>query len=248
MRMQLATWKEIEQYLESSTGIIVPIGSTEQHGPNGLIGTDAICPETIAAGVAERLQVLIAPTINFGMAQHHLGFPGTIALRPTTLIALVRDVLYSLAGHGFTHVYFLNGHGGNTCPVKAGCSEFYADRSFGRHRGEPTGLRTTIVNWWTLSSVSAIADELYPQMEGSHATPSEVSLTYYAYPQAVKQAAMEPEVAPNGDICDAAHFRRHYPDGRMGSNPALACVEHGERLYEAAVNEVVDDYQAFLRT
>jgi creatinine amidohydrolase len=45
--LQTSTWQEIQGYLESSTTVIVPIGSTEQHGPNGLIGTDAICPETI---------------------------------------------------------------------------------------------------------------------------------------------------------------------------------------------------------
>ena len=62
MLLQLATWQEVETYLQSSRGIIIPIGSTEQHGPNGLIGTDAICPETVARGVGEQLGVLVGPT------------------------------------------------------------------------------------------------------------------------------------------------------------------------------------------
>ena len=53
MRLQTATWPEVETYLEKSKGIIVPIGSTEQHGPNGMIGTDAICPETIGQAASE---------------------------------------------------------------------------------------------------------------------------------------------------------------------------------------------------
>ena len=53
MRLQLRTWPEVETYLKTSRGIIMPIGSTEQHGPNGLIGTDAICAEQIAWGVGE---------------------------------------------------------------------------------------------------------------------------------------------------------------------------------------------------
>ncbi|MEE8226115.1 MAG: creatininase family protein, partial [Kiloniellales bacterium] len=77
MRLQLSTWLEVEAYLANSTAIIVPIGSTEQHGPNGLIGTDAICPEAVAQGIGERLGVLVAPTISVGMAQHHLGFAGS---------------------------------------------------------------------------------------------------------------------------------------------------------------------------
>ena len=74
MQLQLATWQEIDTYLEGSKGVIIPIGSTEQHGPLGFIGTDAICPEVIARGVADRIGALVAPTISIGMAQHHLGF------------------------------------------------------------------------------------------------------------------------------------------------------------------------------
>ena len=53
MRLQLRTWPEVETYLKTSRGIILPIGSTEQHGPTGLIGTDAICAEEIALGVGK---------------------------------------------------------------------------------------------------------------------------------------------------------------------------------------------------
>ena len=70
MRLQLCTWQEVESYLTRSKGIIMPVGSTEQHGPNGLIGTDAICPETVANGVAEQIEAMVGPTLSIGMAQH----------------------------------------------------------------------------------------------------------------------------------------------------------------------------------
>ena len=89
MQLHLSTWPEIEAYLQTSKGIIFPIGSTEQHGPTGLIGTDAICAETVARGVGEETGAVIGPTINVGMALHHTAFPGSMSLRPSTLIALI---------------------------------------------------------------------------------------------------------------------------------------------------------------
>jgi creatinine amidohydrolase len=244
MRLQLCTWPEVEAYLQRSTGIILPIGSTEQHGPNGLIGTDAICPETIARGVAERIDVLIGPTINFGMAQHHMAFPGTVTLRPTTLVAVVRDVVQSLARHGFTHLYFLNGHGGNFESVRAGFAEVHAERSLGE--GGQAPVQCAIMNWWTGRGIRRLSRELFGDAEGMHATPSEVSLSYYAYPEAVKQVEMEPRLAPVGRFHDAEDFRRRFPDGRIGSDPSLASVDAGAKLFAAAVEDIIADYQAFV--
>lgn len=247
MLLHLSTWPEVEDYLTRSQGLILPIGSTEQHGPMGLIGTDAICAEAIARGVGESTRALVAPTINVGMALHHTAFPGSISLRPSTLILVIRDYLTSLVKAGFTKFFFINGHGGNVATLKAAFSETYAvltDLSL----PQADRVQCHVANWYMCGSVYRLAKELYGNQEGSHATPSEVALTQYVYPDAIKQAALSPNVASGQPIYGAADFRRRYPDGRMGSNPALATPEHGQQFYELAVKDLSNSYLEFLES
>ena len=245
MQLHLQTWPEVEAYLRSSRGIILPIGSTEQHGPVGLIGTDAICAEIVARGVGDTADAMVGPTIGVGMAQHHMAFPGSVTLRPSTLIALLRDIVELLAVHGFERFYFVNAHGGNIATVSAAFSEIYAARSMAPG-GNVAPIKCRLRNWWQGEGVGQIAKELYGDAEGSHATPSEVAMTQFAYPEAIKRAPLDPPIAPRGDFTDAADYRRHFPDGRIGSNPALATPEAGKRLYEAAVAGLAKDYQRWM--
>lgn len=244
MLLHLSTWTEVETYLLRSRGIIIPIGSTEQHGPTGLIGTDAICAEAIAKGVGEVTGAMVAPTINVGMALHHTAFPGTISLRPSTMILVIRDYLGSLTKAGFQKFFFLNGHGGNISPLKAAFSETYeylADLQI----PQAEKIQCRIGNWFMGGGVYKLAKELYGDQEGSHATPSEVALTQYLYPEAIKQGELG---APGSGytMYSAADFRRRFPDGRMGSNPSLATPEHGQQFYDLAVKELTNSYLEFL--
>ena len=246
MQLALSTWQEVEGYLEHSTGIIIPIGSTEQHGPNGLIGTDAICPVKIASGIAKQNDVLIAPALNYGMAQHHMAFAGTVTLQPSTLINVVCDVVRSLQHHGFTHFYFINGHGGNIPVVTtAFCQLYHAATEV-----NSTAPRCHLANWWRNDAIVQLAEALYHGAEGYHATVSEVALSYFAHPEAVKKVNMSPVVAPSPaageSFYDAKDFRRKFPDGRIGSSPQLATIEAGERFYHLAVDAIGEDYQRFL--
>lgn len=249
MLLHLQTWPDVEKYLATSQGIIIPIGSTEQHGPNGLIGTDAICAEVVGRGVGEAVDALVAPTISVGMAQHHMAFTGSMTLRPSTLIAVLRDTVESLARHGFRHFYFINGHGGNIATVNAAFSEIYAEASLDRGNGgegNEAGLRCRLKNWWEAPGVVPLSKELYGAAEGSHATPSEVSLTWHIHPEAARPMTLDPAIAPRGGFADAADYRRRFPDGRIGSNPGLASVEAGKRFYDAAVAGLAEDYRSWL--
>jgi len=246
MLLAHATWREVETYLTRSPGVIIPIGSTEQHGPSGLIGTDGICAEAIAVGIGDRTGALVGPTLTLGANQFNLAFPGTISLRAGTLMAVVADYVESLAEQGFRRFYFLNGHGGNVAPVRAAFHDL--------HRSQ-RDLHLRLRSWWELPSANALRLELYGAAEGMHATPSEVAITQHLLPDHIKTGG-EPAPQPlsaafmrdhGGDQHrDARTHRQHFPDGRVGSDSARARPEHGARLIEAAIADGVHDYQALL--
>lgn len=245
MQLQMMTWMEVDAYLHRQNGLIIPIGSTEQHGPIGLIGTDAICPEVIANRAAETLECVVGPTINVGMAQHHLAFAGSIALRPTTLIAVIKDYVLSLARNGFERFYFLNGHGGNVPTISAAFSELYAEKSIDCSASRPH-IRCKLANWFTQPSVKTLAAELYGDRDGNHATASEVAVTQFAYPQHIKTADMEPAPPRPRPFYDADDYRSIHPDGRIAADSFLATPEAGGRLVEASALDVIADYRSFI--
>jgi creatinine amidohydrolase len=115
VRLADLTWPEAQAALASAEVVIVPTGSTEQHGPGMLLSTDSGIATAMADRVAARLapRVLVAPTLPFGLSAHHMRFAGTITLQTATFEAVLMDVLRSLHAHGARRFFLLNAHGGN---------------------------------------------------------------------------------------------------------------------------------------
>lgn len=246
MQLQMQTWQEVESYLERSTSIILPIGSTEQHGPNGLIGTDALTAEYFARAVGEKAGVLVTPTIAVGMAQHHMAFTGSMTLKPSTLILVIKEYVESLSHHGFDRFYFLNGHGGNIASVNAAFNEIQTENTFAGRDGNKPAVRCRLRNWWDGSKVRGLIRKEFGDKDGSHATISEVSVTQHLFPDHIKQAPdMGPPSKHRGGWSDAIDYRERFPDGRIGSHPYLATPEVGKRLFDTAVEELIEDVQEF---
>ncbi|MFQ5533465.1 MAG: creatininase family protein [Sphingomonadales bacterium] len=247
MLLSLATWPEIEAYLQSSSGVVVPIGSTEQHGPMGLIGTDAITAEAIARGIGDTTGALIAPTFNVGRAEHHMAFPGTLTLRRSTMIAALADWVTSLARHGFERIFFINGHGGNV-PVLQDAFKAIHDKPVLARAGDNAArpVRCKFQSWWAGPTTGKLCKQLYGTAEGMHATPSEVAITQHVYPHAIKHADLEPRVAPVGPIKGPRDYRHRFPDGRIGSDSSLATPEAGKDILSTAIAELGQVYLDFL--
>ena len=137
------TWPEVEERLKQINIAIVPVGSTEQHGPAIPVDNDAFTAYTLARMAVERMsspKPIITPPISFGMSMHHMGFPGTITLRAETLVEVVVDVCRSLVHHGFKKIVLMNGHGGNIPALEV---------AMYRTRNE-TGALVFLINWWEL--------------------------------------------------------------------------------------------------
>lgn len=151
------------------TVVVIPIGSTEQHGPVGPLGTDWIIPEWIAGEMEKRTDVLVTPVIPFGVATHHTSFAGTIDMGLETMISVMRGVFESLARHGARRFIVVNGHGGNDPAIEKAGLEI----------ARSTGALVTLLNWW------AIAPQLNPEWVTGHGDAQEVSAVMHIRPDLI---------------------------------------------------------------
>ena len=235
----MATWQEVEEYLRKRNDVVVPVGSTEQHGPSGPCGTDAIVAEELALELHEDRRAAVLPTLEFGVSGAHLAFPGTVSLRPMTMIAFLRDAFMSLAQHGFRRFLVINAHPGSISALDAATTQFHADLP---------DARCLVINWWEQPEVKALLLELFGAREGHHATPGELSIVRKFYPRGVPDLPPREkfEAVSTPQIFSAADFRRRYPDGRVGSDPSLATAPAGERIFLAASQAIAEAHKRLL--
>jgi creatinine amidohydrolase len=108
---------------------VLPVGSTEQHGPHAPLGTDALAAEAVADRGTDRYdgEVVVAPTVPVGVAEEHRHFAGTLWVSEGTFRAYVRETVASLAGHGWDRVVLVNGHGGNVTPLREAAARLTRD-------------------------------------------------------------------------------------------------------------------------
>lgn len=235
MLLENLSYPEVELYLKEKDIILIPVGSVEQHSPYGLIGTDFITAEHIARQAGEVMDILVAPTLCYGVSPHHMAFPGTVSLSPATLIAVICDAVQSLVTHGFRKIICINGHGGNIAPLQVALVQLKA-------QGAPGIFR--LASWYALPGVGEICTELYQDSDGKHATASEVAVTMGNRPQAFKNKATKPTTVdrPNYNWpLSAEEFRKTFPDGRMLSAPWLSTIAHGQQIADVAVKALVSE-------
>jgi creatinine amidohydrolase len=117
--VQLAeiSWKEAEGLLKGVDTAILPVGSTEQHGPHNPLGTDHLVAAALSHVVGNRTHVPVLPVIPVGVSEHHRQFYGTLWVPPQVFKEYVKHVALAAASHGAKKILIVNGHGGNTAAL-----------------------------------------------------------------------------------------------------------------------------------
>ena len=157
MEISRMHWKQVEAYLENDDRCVLPLGSTEQHGPLSL-SVDSILSERVAIDAATPLGVPVFPRMNYGLCPYFSAYPGSVTLQVETLLAVVRDILDSLRETGFRRILIVNGHGGNA-PAGAAALDVM--------RANPK-MAIKFHNWWMSPATWTKVQEIDPV--ASHAS------------------------------------------------------------------------------
>lgn len=241
------TWERLREYFATESLALIPVGSTEQHGPHLPLSTDHLIAESFARTAASRTGLLCTPTVTVGVSPHHKQFHGTMWADPAAFREYVESVTRNLAYHGVDRVVYVNAHGGNVNHL----------REVGRRLRDEEVLYA--VEWMWDDSVPELVDELFDQT-GPHGGPKETALVMHLAEELVRDDRLAD--ARDGGVVDirtndtVVNGARTYYDAIDNTENGVvgdqtdATTEKGERLFEAATDQLVElcewlDAQAF---
>lgn len=228
------TWKEIDQ-LDRNTLLILPVGSTEQHGERLPVETDALFAEYWAKKTAEEIpDSILLPTLNYGMSWHHTAFPGTISLDGPVYALVIRNILESVARAGFHKVLIANGHGGNHKWIEqaiAEVREIYPDMVFSN----------PVIELIRDNDFKKIADSFGEDIV--HAGAMEVSQIAAIEPEKVRRSSVVTNV-PTGakwgeGTNSPSEWKQKFPMGQKGDQRNCQ-VDKGEVLNKFIVLKLLE--------
>ena len=223
------SWQDISKIDKDKTIIILPIGSTEQHGPQNPIGTDFLIAEHIAHKTAERSDLAYClPTIPIGVASHHRNFPGTLWVSHEVLEEYVTEVLNSLHYHGFDKVIIINGHGGNTSSISNAVS----------YCNDVLEMTCIHFEWWQDSS---LIESIFDGQSCGHADAVETSVIFAAKPDLVQTDKFDSLTSASkwgreiGGMYLSSRTDQFTSSGIVGSLEGIS-QEKGQKLLEMTIS------------
>jgi len=247
-RYNRLTWQEMNQAIAMQKVVILPTGSTEQHGPHLPLDTDVFLAESVCLEAARRApdRILVLPPISYGLNLHHIDFPGTIHIEPEIYIAFCTQITKSVAYHGFQKIVLVNGHGSNT-PL---------NDLIARKTVLGTAALCAAVNYFALALDTFAAAGGAPFI--AHADEFETSLYLHLAPERVRtdKAVAGDDIMGRYVSSDStANYPVRFSDiwGRwtttgVHGDPTQATAEKGQAIFEAAVTNLiafVDEWRAW---
>jgi creatinine amidohydrolase len=251
------TRAELAAKRDAGALVIVPTGATEQHGDFLPVETDTLLSSAVAELAANRVtgvEVVVAPVVAVGFSPHHLSLPGTISLRLETYLAVLADTARSILDAGFPRVMFVNGHGGNSAPLRSVCAQMVTD-----------GYAVGMVDYFTPGE-----KDWLPLLKGAlprtgHACEQEAALTMALSSPEVRarvEAAVkglparliQPWIAPGFQGDPVTAYGGGWPpifqadDCGYFGDPGKATPENGALILEATVSGLAAYLEAFART
>lgn len=222
MRLSEAAWPDAAAV---DTDIaILPVGSTEQHGPHAPLGTDVLTAEAVAeAGLDAYGDGVLAPSIPVGVAEEHRQFTGTLWVSEDTFRSYVRETVESLAAHGWDRVAVVNGHGGNVTPLGEACARLTRD-----------GTAYAVPFTW----FDAVDTD---EIEMGHGGPVETSVLQHIHPELVDESQFGAAAEDGADSwgewqsgVNLAYDTIEFSENGTVGDPDEGSAEIGEKILAAA--------------
>ncbi len=250
----MSEWYELSEmtsveFAEASKKIrvaLVPVGATEQHGPNLAMGTDYVIAHRFCQRIAAAIhpKAVVVPPIPLGLSYHHMGFPGTLSFSPETFSAVCFDIAKSLKHQGIDHVVFVNGHNGNTALLNVAVTKIRYDLD----------MRAAVAFWF--QQASDIVREAGQTERFGHACEVETSVLMALQGDMVREDALEPGDMKPVKLKHAFNnqpffhtvpvpFHEQTGNGVFG-DARLANKETGERMVAAAVERTTAFIETFI--
>ena len=248
MYLAKLTTAQAKTVLQNDPIVVIPVGSTEQHGPQCALGTDFMIPSYLADRIADLDNVLVVPAVPYGVCPYHMSFAGSIDLGYEGLYTVLRSIAFSLIQHGARRFLVLNGHGGNNPSIDKMALEVY-------HAG---GICASI-DWWSL------VGQLDPSLKGGHGDFLETSAMMVVDPESVHLELCQPMNAHDpSENAKAAYIqavdfqggmvrlprdtRENAPSGWFGpGDPKHSSQKIGQRAIKLSVSYIRDFVEEFRR-
>lgn len=243
-RYEEFTWPEIRTAVAEQRVAVLPVGTIEQHGPHLPLSTDVLTSTEMSRRAVERIpqEAILLPSVFYAFNEHHLDFPGTIAIAGETFINYVTDIGRSLAHHGFRKILLVNGHGSNVPFLDI----------VARNISNQTASICAMVPWWNLVPRDVLAEIRESEFPGgmAHGCELETSIILYVRGDLVQMDKAAKDInfqksdfifwdlQGGSPVFFQEWFSRYSKTGIVG-DPTKASLDKGRRVTEAVIDQMI---------